>query len=124
MQLGTDCQLVQPPIVLAADQVQRPAVEPGDDQRPVFCQRAIHIGRGQPAGPGADGKARPARILSLDGQQPARDVNWASGPVPGQQLRSEPARRKPAGRRVVCHLLIMAEPADIAARSHNTEVIA
>ena len=48
-------QRVQPPVVLAADEVERPAVEPRHDERAVIRERAVHLGRGDASGAGADG---------------------------------------------------------------------
>ncbi len=95
---------VQPPVVLGADQVQRAPVQPGDDQGPVRGQRAVDVGGGQPARPGADGQPQAARILSLDGKQPPDHVRSGPGGLAGQQLGFEPlAHDSGSGRRVGGH---------------------
>jgi hypothetical protein len=53
--------------------VQRPPVEPGDQQRALVAERPIDVGRREPFRAGADGKPRAARVLALDGEQPLGD---------------------------------------------------
>ena len=60
-------------IVLAADQVERAAVEPCDDERPVLGERTVDIGRGDAARAGAHGEPKPNRILPLYGEDPLRE---------------------------------------------------
>ena len=85
-------QRLQPPVVLAADQVQGAAVQPGDQQRAVLRQRPVHVGRGQPGRAHPDGQPGAARVLGLDGQQPPGHRLGAARGLPGQQLRREPLR--------------------------------
>ena len=57
------------------DEVQGPAVQPGDDE--VF--RAIDRGLGQALGAGAQSQSGGARVLGLDGEQAAHQLG---GPQP------------------------------------------
>src|SRR5580704_19426564 len=82
---------MQPPIVLAADQVQRAAVQPGDDQRLVL-QRAVYVSGSEPHGPRPHREPGPARVLRLDREQPLGDRGRAGGRLARQQLRREPPR--------------------------------
>ncbi len=63
-----DSEGLQPGVVLAADQVQGAAVDPGDHQGPVFGQRPVHIGGRYARRAGADRQPETAGILTLDGQ--------------------------------------------------------
>ena len=83
-------QGVQPPVVLGADEMQRAAVQPGDQQGPLIRQRAVHVRRRQPGRPGPDGKPHPAGVLTLHCQQPLDDSRHAPGRLAGQQLGREP----------------------------------
>ena len=65
---------LKPGIVLAADEVERAAAEPGDDERAVLGEGAVDVGGGQAGGASADGEAKPARILPLYGEQPLGDA--------------------------------------------------
>ena len=60
-------------VVLAADQVQGAAVEPGDQQRAVLAQRPVDVGRGEAGGAGADRQPGAARVLPLHGEQALGD---------------------------------------------------
>ena len=82
-------QRVQPRVVLAAHEVQRPAVEPRDDERAVLGQRAVDVGGRQPGGPRADRQPRAARVLRLHGEQPLGDGDRSRRGRPGEQLRGE-----------------------------------
>jgi hypothetical protein len=53
--------------------MQGAAVEPGDQQRALLAEGALHVGRGEPLGAGADGEPRPAWVLALHGQQALGD---------------------------------------------------
>ena len=69
-------------IVLAADQVQRAAVEPGDEQPPL-AQRPVDVGGAQTCAPCPHRQPRPPRVLPLDRQQPLGDLHrLPSGPAP------------------------------------------
>jgi len=63
---------VEPPVVLGADQVQGPPVEPGHQQSAVV-EGGIHVTSRQPMRPSADGEAEPAPVLGLHRQQVADD---------------------------------------------------
>lgn len=83
-------QRMQPPIVLAADELQRATVEPANHQRPLVAQSAIDIGRRQPTRARPDGETRAAQILRLHHQQPIADCDRVRGPLLTQKLGSEP----------------------------------
>lgn len=68
-------QSMQPPVVVRTDQVQGPAVEPGDHQRTVGAERSVDVGRGQAGGARADREPRAARVLGLDGEQSFGDCD-------------------------------------------------
>jgi hypothetical protein len=80
---------VQPAVVLAAHQVQRAPVQPGDEQRALLDQGAIHVGGRQPRAAGPDGQASAARILRLHRQQASDDRDRVARRRPGEQLRRE-----------------------------------
>ena len=80
-------QRLQPGVVLAADQVQGAAVEPGDQQRALLAQRPVDVGGAEALGAGADREPRAARVLALDGEQPLGD---------GERDRAAAARPGPA----------------------------
>src|SRR5215469_17672388 len=61
---------VHGPVVLAANEMQRAAVQPGDEQRLVLRQRPVDVSSRQARRPGADGQPGTARILTLDREKP------------------------------------------------------
>ena len=77
---------MEPRVVLAADHVERPPQEPADDQRPLLGQLTVDGGRGQPGGAGANGQARRAELLSLDGEQSPDDLGRGARPAGVEQL--------------------------------------
>ena len=70
---------VQPGVVLAAHEVQRAAVEPGDHQRALVAQGPIDVGGAQAAAPRADRESHAAWVLSLDRQESLGDGNGIAG---------------------------------------------
>jgi hypothetical protein len=68
---------MKPPVVLAADQVQRAAVEPRDHElAAVEC--AVDIGQRHPFGAGAQRQRERREVLRLHRQQMAHDVGGAA----------------------------------------------
>ena len=98
VQLRPHRQPVQPPVILATHQVESPAVQPGDDQRPVLRSApgprppptARSSGRGSQAARRADPGPAP--------QGAARRRDRAAGRFARQQLRGESLGRKRPGR--------------------------
>jgi hypothetical protein len=86
---GRGGQGVQPRVVLAADQVERAAVEPGDQQRAVVGERAIDVGPTEARAAGTHGQARPALVLPLDREQPLGHRHGVARRRPRQQLGGE-----------------------------------
>jgi hypothetical protein len=82
-------QGLQQRIVLAADQVQGAAVEPGDQQRAVLAQRPVDVRRGQARGAGADRQAGAARVLPLHREQALGDGNRIPSRLAGEALRRQ-----------------------------------
>ena len=82
-------QRLQPGVVLAADQVQGAAVEPGDQQRALLAQRPVDVGRGEALGAGANREPRSARVLPLHGEQPLGDGDGIGQRRAGQSLRRQ-----------------------------------
>jgi hypothetical protein len=102
-------QGVQPPVVLAADQVQGPPVQPGDDHRAPLAERGVHIRGHETRRPCADRQPCAARILRLDGRQPPGDLlgcappgspdsSWAAPRSAVTASASGPATRTGSGR--------------------------
>jgi len=83
------CQRVQPPVILAADEVQRPAVQPTDDQGPVIEAAVDDVTR-QAVRAGADGEPGAAQVLRLYREQPVGDVGRAAAPLVTEELRRPP----------------------------------
>ena len=77
----------QPRIVLAADEVQRAAPQPGDDDGALVGERRVDIGRRDRWGTGAQRQARRTQVLGLHREQPPDDVRDAGRPRAVQQLR-------------------------------------
>jgi len=90
-------QPLQQRIVLAADQVQRAAVEPADDQLPLG-QRPLDVGRAQPLGPRPHREAEAARVLALNGKQTPGD-----GRRIGEWRAAEALRREALGEDGLWH---------------------
>lgn len=82
-------QRVQPRVVLAADQVQGAAVEPGDQQRAVLGQSSVDVRGAQPGGAGANRQASTSRILSPHGEQARGDGDRIASRLTGETLGSE-----------------------------------
>src|SRR5205823_11014429 len=56
-------QRVQPGVVLAAHEVQRPPVQPGDEERAVLGERTVDVRGAEAGGPRADREAGATRVL-------------------------------------------------------------
>jgi hypothetical protein len=82
-------QRLQPRVVLAADEVQRAAVQPRHDQRPLLGQRTVDVRRRQPARARAHSQPEPARILRLHCEQALCHGDRTGCGRPGEQLRRE-----------------------------------
>ena len=88
----------QPRIVLAPDEVQRAAHQPGDHHGALVGERGIDVAGGEPGRARAQGQPRGAQVLGLHGQQVADDVRDACRARAVQQLRRRPGatlRRHP-----------------------------
>jgi hypothetical protein len=83
-------QRVEPAEVVAADEVERAAVQPGDDERALAGQRAVDVGGCEPARARADREPRAARVLSLDGEQPLGDRDGIARRLAREQLGGQP----------------------------------
>ena len=83
----------QPPVVIGGDQVKGPPVEPTDQQGLGLRQGVVHVVAADPGAPGPYGKARPAHVLGLDGQQALDDHLGAPSFRPAEALGSEPSRQ-------------------------------
>jgi hypothetical protein len=64
---------MQPGVVLAADEMQGAAVEPGDQQRALLAEGAVDVGGREALGAGADGEPGAAGVLPLDGKEALGD---------------------------------------------------
>ena len=64
---------MKPEVVLAADEMERAAVEPGDDQRAIVTEGTVDVGCVQPPRARPHSQAKTTLILSLHRQQPFRD---------------------------------------------------
>ena len=95
-------QRVQPRVVDRPDEMQRPPVEPGHQERTV-TQRGIHRRPGEARGPDPNGEAEPPWVLGLDGQQALGHGRRFPGRRPGEQLRDAAAGEEPTGRRAPRH---------------------
>ena len=96
-------------MVLARDEVQRPAHQPRDDERAVVAHGGVDVGRVEPGRAGAQREPRRPSILRLHGEQRVDEVVRARGSRAVQPLRRRPSRAKLAGR----------HPAIITARARN-----
>jgi hypothetical protein len=81
-------QRLQQRIVLGPDQVQGPAVDPGDDQPPLI-QSPIDIRGRQPFTASPHRKSSPPPILPLDRKQSLSDCDWIPRRTRRQPLRSK-----------------------------------
>src|SRR4051812_46739402 len=81
---------MQPRIVLAANEVKRAAVEPGDQQRALLGQSPVNITSCQITGSRADRESRTARILALHRQQTLDHSPRAPQWLSGKRLRDKP----------------------------------
>ena len=70
---GRRRQRVQPRVVLAADEMERAAIQPRDQKGALLGQGSIDVGSGEAGRPRADREARAPRILGLDREQPPGD---------------------------------------------------
>jgi hypothetical protein len=82
-------QRVEPPVVLPTDEVQRAAVQPADDDRPLVGQRAVEVRDRQPAGARPNGEARASQILRLHREQAVTDANRVAGRLLSEELCRE-----------------------------------
>jgi hypothetical protein len=87
---GGGGQRVQPRQVLAADHVQRPAVEPLHHEGPVLGQRPVDRRRRQAGRARAERQPCRPKVLGLDGQEPARDVLRRARRGVEEALRRQP----------------------------------
>ena len=74
-------QQLEQRVVLAADQVQGPAVQPGDEQRAALGQLAVDVGGGHAGGPGPD--RQPGAPRDPGPGSPAARSATATGPRAG-----------------------------------------
>jgi hypothetical protein len=79
--------------------VQRPPVEPGDQQRALLAQRPIDVGCRQALGTSANRQTRAPRILALDREQALGDAGRVALGRTGQPLGSEPLGKASASAR-------------------------
>ena len=79
---------VEPGIVLAPDEMEGAAVEPGDDERAIV-ERPLDAGRRESRRSRPEREPEPARILRLHREQPLGDGNRVSRRRPGEELRLE-----------------------------------
>ena len=82
-------QRVQPRIVVAPDQVEGAAVDPGENQRAIHRERPLDVGNRESGGSRADGEPEPPLILSLNGQETLDDGEGVPGRGSSQQLCSQ-----------------------------------
>ena len=95
-------QRMEPPVVLPANEVQGPTVEPADHERALVRQRPVDVGGGKTARPRPDRDPGAAEILCLDGQQAVDHPHRIHGPLWTEKLRRESSGRD--GRRLSCPL--------------------
>ena len=84
-------------VVLAPDEMQRAAIEPGDDQRAVLGERVVDVSRGDALGASPDRKPKPARVLALDGEDPLGNGHGIARGLAAQQLRTEASLKQGLG---------------------------
>ena len=102
-------------MVLARDEVERPAHQPRDDERAVVAHGSVDDRRVQPRLAGAQREPRRPRILRLHGKQRADDVGRSGGAGAVQSLRRRPSRAKLADR----HPVIITRPPAGSARGER-----
>jgi hypothetical protein len=79
-------------VVLARDEVQRAAQEPGDDERAVVGERAVDLARPRGRAPRPEREPCRAQVLRLHCEQVRHGGMRRRGRVRGEQLRrSAPA---------------------------------
>ena len=88
-------QGVQPRVVLAADEVQRAAVEPRDQERALVGESAVDVGGGESGRPGANREARSPRVLPLHREQPLGHRHGIARRRPREELRAQPLPDQP-----------------------------
>ena len=93
-------------MVLARDEVQRPAHQPREDERAVVAHGSLDVGRAEPGRTGAQREPRRPCVLRLHGEQRADEVGRAGAAGAVQPLRRRPSRAKLAGR----HRAIITRP--------------
>jgi len=82
-------QRLEPGVILAADEVEGAAVEPGDEERAVERERALDVGGREAARPGAKSEPGDARILALNREEALGDCLRISGRRTGEELRRQ-----------------------------------
>jgi hypothetical protein len=87
--LGGRGERVQPRVVDAANEVQRAAVEPRDDERALLAEGAIEIRGGAARAARPHRQPRAAAVLGLHRQQPLRHARGVRRALSGEQLGSE-----------------------------------
>ncbi len=80
---------VQPRPVLAADEVQGPAVQPADHQRALLRERPVDVGRRQALAARPDSEPEAARVLPLHREQPLDDRDRVPRGLAGEHLRGK-----------------------------------
>ncbi len=83
-------QRLEPRVVLAADEVERAAVQPREHERALVGQLAVDVRGREPGAARTDREPRAARVLRLDGEQPLHDRERVPRRRPGEKLRREP----------------------------------
>lgn len=86
-------QRLQNGIVLAADEVQGPSVEPSDYKRAGLRQRLVYVCHRQTDASRTDRETRTTSILRLDRQQSLDNRDRIAQPRAGQQLPCEPLNK-------------------------------
>jgi acyl-CoA reductase-like NAD-dependent aldehyde dehydrogenase len=110
---------VQPREVVAVDEVQRPAQQPGDDEL-----RAVEDGRIEAGHPGADGEPRGPGVLRLDGDEPPHRIRGAEAGRPVEQLRRRPTAAAAHGSvRILRHMATVEHDPAAAARNGAGDTI-
>jgi hypothetical protein len=89
-ELGRRREREQPRVVLAADQVERAAVQPGDQERALLGERAVDVRGGEALAARAYRQPGAPWILPLNGEQPLGHCRGVARPRAGEELRREP----------------------------------
>ena len=84
-------QGMEPPVVLAPDQVERAAIQPADHERAVV-QPAVDVSDRQAARARPNRQAGAAKVLCLDGEQALADLDGIGTPLFTEELSLEPRR--------------------------------